>query len=348
MKCKKLLFIALTIFHLGGCYESGSRKSDDIASKEELEAQTRNLKNTLADQEPGKYIIDSIEGDYVSEGYLKREEGYDWVAVTIKAIGTREAYISIRSRADRKKPTCTFDGIGNIENNGLIKVDFDGKNILFLSKNNDLRITTENEDQEDFLMYFCSGGGNLAGTYKKLEDPLDEKQLRPSGFNKSLSLQGITFDIHASQQGSMNILIIQPSGLEIDNRMVAHKIDGNVKDAEIEDLNSDGSPEVLVYRISAGSGSYGSVVGYSVNNRKSMSQIYFPPITENPEISEGYMGHDEFAIIETTFARRFPIYREGDTNSNPSGGIRQVQYKLHDGEASRVFKVDKVVEFPNQ
>ncbi|MGD9328960.1 MAG: PliI family lysozyme inhibitor of I-type lysozyme [Cyclobacteriaceae bacterium] len=344
---KNLLFVVLIIFYLAGCNQTSSRKSEDIPSNEELEAQTRNLQDTVAVQEPGKYTIENIEGNYVSEGYLKREEGYDWVAVTITAIGTREAYIRIRSRADRKKPTCTYDGIGTIENNGVMKVDFDGKNILFIGDNNVLRITTENEDQEDFLMYFCSGGGNLAGTYKKLEDPLDEKQLKPSGFNKSLSLQGVTFKIHASEQGSINILTIQPSGLEIDNRMVAHKIDGNVTDAEIEDLNSDGSPEVLVYITSAGSGSYGSVIGYSVNNRQSMSQIYFPPISDNPEISEGYMGHDEFAIIETTFARRFPIYKEGDTNSNPTGGIRQVQYKLHDGEASRIFKVEKVVEFDN-
>ena len=196
-------------------------------------------------------------------------------------------------------------------------------------------------------MYFCSGGGSLSGTYTKLAESLDEEQLKPSGFNRSLTLQGITFDIHASQQGSMNILIIQPSGLEHDNRLVAHTIDGQVTNAEIEDLNSDGSPEVLVYITSAGSGSYGSVVGYSVNNKKSMSQIYFPPVTDNPNISEGYMGHDEFAIIETTFAQRFPIYRESDTNSNPTGGIRQVQYKLVDGETSRIFKVEEVIEFAN-
>ncbi len=343
---KNLLFIVLIIFYLTGCDQTSSRNSEDIASNEELEAQTRNLQDTLTDQDTGKYTTESIEGNYVSEGYLKRQEGYDWVAVSVTSIGTREVYIRIRSRADRKKPTCTFEGVGTIENNGVMKVDFEGKNILFLADNDELRITTEKEEQEDFLMYFCSGGGSLAGIYKKIEGNLDEKQLKPSGFNKSLSLQSITFYIHASEQGSMNILIIQPSGLEIDNCMVAHIIDGKVTDAEIEDLNSDGSPEVLVYITSAGSGSYGSVIGYSVNNRKSMSQIYFPPISDNPEISEGYMGHDEFAIIETTFARRFPIYKEGDTNSNPSGGFRQVQYKLVDGEASRVFKLDKVVEFP--
>jgi len=183
---------------------------------------------------------------------------------------------------------------------------------------------------------------NIEGSY--VSDEYDT-QLEPSGYNQSLSLQGITFDIHASQQGSMNILFIRPSGLENENRSVIHEIDGYVTNAEIEDLNSDGSPEILVYITSAGSGSYGSVIGYSVNNRKSMSQIYFPPITENSEISKGYMGHDEFAIVETSFAQRFPIYKKGDTNSDPTGGMRQVQYKLVDGEASRVFKVDKVLEF---
>ena len=77
-----------------------------------------------------------------------------------------------------------------------------------------------------------------------------------------------------------------------------------------------------------------------------MSLIYFPPVADNPEISEGYMGHDEFTIMETTFTQHFPVYKPVDTNSNPTGGIRQIQYKLVDGEASRMYKVDKVVEFP--
>jgi hypothetical protein len=42
---------------------------------------------------------------------------------------------------------------------------------------------------------------------------------------------------------------------------------------------------------------------------------------------------------------RFPIYLDGDTNSKPSGKLRQIQYKLKDGEASRVFVVDKIVEY---
>ncbi|KAB1071093.1 hypothetical protein F6U93_01505 [Tamlana haliotis] len=165
------------------------------------------------------------------------------------------------------------------------------------------------------------------------------------GFQKTLSLQDITFDIKTTGEGSIQQLSIQPKGLELDNQEIVLEIDGEVINAEIEDLNSDGFPEILIYTISAGSGGYGDVIGYSANNGKSLSQIYFPEISENKEAGIGYMGHDEFAIIETTLVRRFPIYKDGDTNNNPTGGTRQIEYKLKDGEASRLFVINKISEY---
>ena len=294
---------------------------------------------------PVEYSIKNLEGNYVTEEYSRRDEGYDWIVASVRSTSDTEAYITLRSRSDRKKPTCTFEGKGTLQTGSTIKVGIEGKMVLFTFGDDTLSISTEKEEDLAFLQYFCSGGGSLHGKYVKIDELLDESQLNPSGYNLTLSLQGITFNIHASDQGSINLLTIQPSGLEIDNRLVIHEIDGAVTNAEIEDLNSDGSPEVLVYITSSGSGSYGSVIGYSVNNKKSMSQIYLPPITDDPEISEGYMGHDEFTIVETTFARRFPIYKKGDSNNNPTGGMRQVQYKLFNGEASRIFKVDRVIEW---
>jgi hypothetical protein len=58
------------------------------------------------------------------------------------------------------------------------------------------------------------------------------------------------------------------------------------------------------------------------------------------------MGHDEFTIIETSLVRQFRTYNEGDTNANPTGNYRQIQYKLVDGENSRKFVIDKIVEYP--
>jgi len=158
------------------------------------------------------------------------------------------------------------------------------------------------------------------------------------GFEQKLSLQGISFEVSCPNQGSINRLTITPSGLEIDNSVIEKEVDGTVTGAEISDLNGDGSPEIIVYVNSAGSGTYGSVVAYSANNNKSLTEIYLPPLTDDPEYSAGYMGHDKFAVVESSLSRRFPIYRDGDSNANPTGGTRQVDYKLIPGEAGWIFK----------
>lgn len=164
-------------------------------------------------------------------------------------------------------------------------------------------------------------------------------------FGRTLELSGLRFRVASPNDSSINTLTIVPSGLEIDNSTITREIDGTVTGVEVADLNADGSPEIYVYVASAGSGSYGSLVAYAANRRKSMSEIYLPPISENKAAAKGYMGHDEFAVVERTLVRRFPVYRDGDTNARPTGGMRQIQYRLMPGEAGWILKLDKVVEF---
>jgi hypothetical protein len=57
------------------------------------------------------------------------------------------------------------------------------------------------------------------------------------------------------------------------------------------------------------------------------------------------MGHDTFSLVENTLVRRFPIYKKDDTNANPTGGTRQLEYKLRNGEASWLLKLVKITEF---
>jgi hypothetical protein len=164
-------------------------------------------------------------------------------------------------------------------------------------------------------------------------------------FDRTLELEGIRFRVTSANDGSVNTFQIVPAGLEIDNSPVVHTIDGTVTGAEAADLNGDGSPEIYVYVTSAGSGSYGSLVAYSANRRKSLSEIYLLSETRYTTASQGYMGHDEFAVVENVLVRRFPVYRDADTNAKPTGGMRQLQYKLIPGEASWVLKLDRVVEY---
>ena len=165
------------------------------------------------------------------------------------------------------------------------------------------------------------------------------------GVDLALELQGIRFRITCPNDSSVNVLTITPSGLEIDNSPIEREVDGSVVGAEIDDLDADGSPEVYVYLQSAGSGAYGSLIAYSANRRKSLSEIYLPPVAGNPEAAQGHMGHDEFAVVEGNLVQRFPIYLPGDTNEEPTGGMRQLQYKLEAGEAGWVLRLDRMVEY---
>jgi hypothetical protein len=162
-------------------------------------------------------------------------------------------------------------------------------------------------------------------------------------FHKVLTYKNYSFTINAKGKGSLQQLSLQPSGLSADNRKIEMEADP-LSGALIEDLNSDGFPEVLIFTQSAGSGSYGKVLAYSVNNGKSMSRVTFPETGENPRIKQGYMGHDKFSVVNNQLTQTFPIYSNEDANSQPNGKKRVVTYKLINGETSRVFAVEKVEE----
>ena len=164
-------------------------------------------------------------------------------------------------------------------------------------------------------------------------------------YDETLDYFGVSFHVVATGAGSTGSVTITPSGLEGDTSPITRETDGRVTLAEVNDLDADGSPEIYVYTQSAGSGSYGGLIAYAANDRKSLTEIYLPPVAENPEASQGYMGHDEFRVGESTLLQRFPIYREGDTNAEPTGGMRQLQYKLARGEAGWVLRLDKVIEY---
>lgn len=162
-------------------------------------------------------------------------------------------------------------------------------------------------------------------------------------FEKKLSLQGISYDVVVKGKGSIQQLRIITSGLKGSIDTADMELDP-VLNAEIEDLDHDGFPELLIYTQSAGSGSYGKVVGFSPNKGKSISLIYFPELEMGTPAAKGYQGHDEFAIVESNLLRRFKTYQSDDANATPTGKIRQLTYQLKNGEASKKFVLVKTIE----
>ena len=164
-------------------------------------------------------------------------------------------------------------------------------------------------------------------------------------FDRSFELHGIRFRVTSRNDASVNTLRIVPAGLDTDNSAIERTIDGTVAGAEVADLDADGSPEIYIYVTSAGSGSYGSLVAYAANRRRSLSEIHLPPVAQNTAAAKGYMGHDEFAVVKNALVQRFPVYRDADTNVKPTGGTRQLQYRLIPGEAGWILKLDLMLEY---
>jgi len=50
-------------------------------------------------------------------------------------------------------------------------------------------------------------------------------------------------------------------------------------------------------------------------------------------------------MVENSVAQRFPIYKDNDTDDKPTGGWRQLQYKLTQGEASWLLSSIKCLSF---
>lgn len=157
-------------------------------------------------------------------------------------------------------------------------------------------------------------------------------------FSKTLKLQGVTFTITSPNTAKNNKVTIRTKGLTVKNTVFNEKADGVVIGAEVEDLNSDGSPEVYIYITSADK--KGSLIAFSTNNKKSLSSINLPEMTS--EEMSGYRGGDEFTLIENTLGRRFPLY---DDNGKKTGKMRQIEYKLKQGEAMWQLEVNKVTDF---
>ncbi|WP_149275945.1 hypothetical protein [Pareuzebyella sediminis] len=323
---KRFIYLFLSVVTLIiGCKESRNKKPVKQNVHEKL------LKKTPL-----------IGGNYVSEGYRQRAEGYDWVAVSVKKLDSEKISIKVRSRADKKKPTCTFDATAYKQDDTIYTTVVNGKTVIFDIHQDSLSIRTEEAGEDGILYFYCSGGATLAGNYRKIKGVIDATQVDKTDFSKVLSLQGIGFNVSTIKKEGQHVLTVSPFGLEIDNSPQTYISKGQVVKAMVEDMNSDGSPELLVISKSEDTSKKGRVYGFSVNNRKSMSPVHFLPTDENQRINQGYQGHDEFALVETKLLQRFPIF---DAAGQPSGKTRQVSYELKDGEALRKFEIVTINEY---
>lgn len=154
-----ILMISIALLALSGCNNVTSSVNNHTIKQP-------NAAVTLA--------VQTVVGDYASDGYVKRAQGYDWVGVTVQAEGDDKIAIKVRARSDIKKPTCHFDGkatlMGQDEAHGVIFQSKVNDSTAFFQFKDDI-LTIDSQDKYA-LNYFCSGGASLVGEYQKLKGNL--------------------------------------------------------------------------------------------------------------------------------------------------------------------------------
>ena len=150
--------------------------------------------------------------------------------------------------------------------------------------------------------------------------------------------------MHTDYSLGESICMVQIETQNFENNNATYDL-GNldpVQELFLADLDQNGYEEIYIVTQSAGSGSYSNIYGISSNKDKSATPIYVRPITakqkEPSELFEGYSGHDKFLLSEDKLFREFPVYKKNDTNSQPTGGMKKIRYKLAAGEAGWILE----------
>ncbi len=143
-----------------------------------------------------------------------------------------------------------------------------------------------------------------------------------------------------------NNLSITPVGFKNGARDFSFEIKGRLLGTEVDDLNNDMFPDLVLYIYSPNEKSVGSVIGISSVNNESVMPIVFPDISNDPKIRTGYVGYDSFMLMEGSLMRRFPLYQVDSTGTKPTGMYRQIQYTVVPGERESLkFKVVRSFDF---
>jgi len=279
-------------------------------------------------------------GYFADDSYNRRSEGYDWKGVITSQINDSTVHVSVRSRADKKRATCTFDVDASIVNDSTLTASIEGLSVYFIMNATSFIIRTQSAADEDRLSNFCSGGASIAGQYQRQHEPLDEQQVDKTIFLKNLSIQNVFFEVRSVRTDSVPVLVIETFGLKNKTNPIHIDLKNQmVVDAEVEDLNADGSPELLVYTSVMQRNEPVQVIGFSVNNGKSMSMITMPELKASPEAFKGYRGRDECRIVENRLVRRFPL---AGKSKDGYPLYRFVTYKMVEGEAARRFEIESI------
>ncbi len=126
------------------------------------------------------------------------------------------------------------------------------------------------------------------------------------------------------------------------------EIKGKVYGAEIDDLNRDGFPDLIVYILMDEAKRKSSILSIASDENKRIMPISFPDILSNEKLKDGYDGNDSFRLLNGILTQKFSVKDTTNTNENPIIA-RQVLYNVVKTEKGNwKFQVQRIVDIFKQ
>ena len=150
-----------------------------------------------------------------------------------------------------------------------------------------------------------------------------------------------------NKSSEKNPITIYPVGFESEARDFSFELKGVLLGTEVDDLNKDGFPDLLLYVASFDSLNKSSVIAISSQENKSVAPIVFPDILDDPRLRDGYKGADKYMLLEGVLMRTYPLYEKDASGvQQPTGKMRRLMYRVAPGEqGTSKFVVARFYDF---
>jgi hypothetical protein len=155
-------------------------------------------------------------------------------------------------------------------------------------------------------------------------------------FMKEVNYRDMRFKVTSPATNAKNRITITPAGLQASNEPMTIDVKGYVIDVQCDDMDGDDSPEIAVIT-QDGVQEWGRAYVFTTFGKQSLGMVNFRDVTDDAELLSGYGGGDQYAFVENTFIRRFPLFADGEK----TGKTRQFQFKMKSGESMKQLVLDK-------
>ncbi len=190
------------------------------------------------------------------------------------------------------------------------------------------------------LLVFCALGTGTAA----------HAQVPARRYDSSMKIGKAGYKVSCNNRNpEKNTINISPIGFSNEVRDFSFEIKGRILRAEVDDVNRDNYPDLMLYVYNGDTLNKGTVICISSEANNNVVPIGFPDIVDDPKLRDGYRGFDEFRLMEGVLTRRFPLFTPDSLGAQPTGKMRQVMYRVVPGEKSGLkFQVMRTYDYAKQ